>query len=662
MSTSKSSIIIRNRHFFFIDILIFVLAAEFSFLLRLELSPFDPVLLLGVLSFVTISIPTRFVIFFFYKLYRQHWRTAGVNELITVTAACFSSGLITVAAIVALTLAWPNLRLLIPLSIPFIDALLVTLMITMLRFSLRTYHHYQRQTQDTTQSTERTLIIGAGHTGIQILDALQQRSSDFAVLGFLDDTPSKVGAYIRDVPVLGTLAELRAIATQKKISLIVIAIPSAPGTLIRRIASECQGLGIRYKIVPGLYELVSGQMNVSRLRPVSIDDLLRRDQVALDMRDVAQQIGGRCVLITGAGGSIGSELARQIAQLKPSRLLLVGHGENSLFALESRLRSEFPDVVHHVMLGDVRDMRRMTFIFEQWQPAVVFHAAAHKHVPMLETNVIEAFTNNVVSTRNLIALCNRFGAERMVLISTDKAVNPTSVMGTTKRVAELMMLNAASNAPQRFAVVRFGNVLGSRGSVIPTFQRQIEAGGPITITSPDITRYFMNIPEAVLLVLKASVLTECGSLFVLNMGTPIRIVDLASDLIRLNGLEPERDIEINVIGLRPGEKLYEELFWAHERYYPVEGGRIFAVEASMDLAPLTQTAQRVDQLMSAVQSYDEAYVWAQLQEIARGTTGRPASTYSELQPVLAEADHTNGHSANGHSTNGHTNGHVKEEV
>lgn len=346
--------------------------------------------------------------------------------------------------------------------------------------------------------------------------------------------------------------------------------------------------------------------------PPSAEHLLRRAPVSLDISDIRALLAGQTILITGAGGSIGMELACQIAHCGPGCLLLLGHGENSLFATESRLRTEFPDLPRRLLLADVRDTRRMAMLFTQYRPAIVFHAAAHKHVPMLENNVIEAVANNLVGTRTLIDLCNQFAVQRMVMISTDKAVNPTNIMGMSKRAAELAVIAAAQQVPRRFAVVRFGNVLGSRGSALPIFQQQIAAGGPVTITSEHMTRFIMSLSEAALLVLKAAVLTDDGPLFVLNMGEPVRIVDLARDLIRLNGLEPGRDIQIQVIGPRPGEKLTEELFYEHERRQAVEHGAIFSVHTG---GVNGRESQLIHALSCAVQDYDEAAVLGLLTEL-----------------------------------------------
>jgi FlaA1/EpsC-like NDP-sugar epimerase len=604
----KPRFVFRNRHFFMVDCIALILTVILSFALRLETFE-DAALRMGVIVFLMFAGPIWLGMFMLTGVYRQHWRSASASELLTLSTGCFFAITLTTFAIWVLDFGFEQVRAVIPLSIPILHGLLMTLVALLIRFTPRAMRYWRLRSTPTPRPTHnnqtQTLIIGAGYTGIQVLDSFQNASQGAGVCGFLDDDLSKVGTYIRGVPVLGRLREIRETVQHHHITQVIIAIPSAPGTLIRQVAAECQQLGIAHKIVPGLYELATGNLSVSQLRPVLIDDLLRREQVALNTDDIHKWVTGRQVLITGAGGSIGSELARQLAQVRPAGLILLGHGENSLFGVEARLKNEFPDVPCQIVLSDVRDAARMEALFEQYRPEIVFHAAAHKHVPMLETNVVEAVTNNVLSAQILIRLCNRHAADRMVLISTDKAVNPTSVMGMSKRIAELLILEATRTHPERFAAVRFGNVLGSRGSVIPTFQAQIANGGPITVTSPDITRFFMSIPEAVLLVMKAGVLRKEGPLFVLNMGESIKIIDLARDLIRLNGLEPDRDIEVKITGLRPGEKLYEDLFWAHETPTPVQQGRIFSVHSDVSLMEVNGLKARIERLMDVAKEYNE---------------------------------------------------------
>ncbi len=622
---------IRNRYYFLIDLVIFTLSAFASYVLRLEGLAFASDALRGLVVFLMFAMPIRLAIFALMGIYKRHWLNAGPSELLTVAAASLISGgiiFLTVAIFAQLT----TTDLKIPRFVPITDTLIVMIAVGVSRFSSRAYFHLRTRWligKIDPLNKKRVLIIGAGNTGTQIVSALEYARQRVNIIGFLDDDVAKVGAQVRGYRVLGKVADLPSVTKRWEINQAVIAMPGAPGSVIRQIAADADRLKLDYKIIPGMYELISGRVSVNTLRPLAIDDLLRRAPVNLRMDDIGEYIQGRTVLITGAGGSIGSELARQIARFIPAKLILLGHGENSLFATEVRLRMEAPNCPVSVVLCDVRDSQRLCQVFEQHRPQVVFHAAAHKHVNMLETNLIEAVTNNILGTRNIIERCNAVNVERMVLISTDKAVTPTSIMGTTKRVAELLIMDAAAKAPNRFVAVRFGNVLGSRGSVVPLFQQQIAAGGPITITDERMTRYFMSIPEAVLLVLKAGSHVDSGSLYVLNMGDPVRIIDLAHDMIRLSGLEVGRDVDIVITGAKPGEKLHEDLFWEYEHSEPIEEGAIYRVTL-----PDEHQRERVhtgitfiDDLIVAAHNHSEENVRRLLREIvfdhARTKTSYP---------------------------------------
>ncbi len=605
----KHAIVLRNRHFFIMDIITIVAACFFSFFIRLEFM-LSTAQLQGAALFVCMALPVQLGIFTTCGMYSRYWYNAGTSELLLVAQSCILAGLATSGAALLIWSVAPSLQESLPRSIPIIEAGILALFVAASRFSQRAYQHRRRSFRHSSASdaSERILIVGAGHTGIQVVESLI-RNTKATVAGFLDDDLDKVHTWVHGTRVIGKLSELRGAVQQHTITLVIVAMPSAAGDVIRRIVQDCRTLGVNYKSIPSMNDLVSGKISLNTLRPISIDDLLRRPAVNLDVADVQRQVCGACVMITGAGGSIGSELARQIAKHHPAQLLLVGRGENSLFAVEAQLKAEFPHATFQLLLADVRDLKRMDSIFGQWHPKIVFHAAAHKHVPMLEANPIEAIINNVIGTNNLIELCIRHRVERMVMISTDKAVSPTNIMGMTKRVTEMLMINAAIRNPGRFVAVRFGNVLGSRGSVVPTFQKQIDAGGPITITSDSITRFFMSIPEAARLVLKASVMQEFGSLFVLNMGEPIRILDLAHDMIRLSGLQPESDIEIKITGLRPGEKLHEELFWPYERSQAIEKGALFTVQIQEDIQKMvTQQLEQIHVLMREAQNNNTAIV------------------------------------------------------
>lgn len=414
----------------------------------------------------------------------------------------------------------------------------------------------------------RTLIIGAGHAGAMVLqELLRHVELGFHVVGFIDDDASIHGAQVHGKTVLGGTASLEDVVRRHNVTHAILAIPSAPGQVVRKVNASLQALRVQIKTVPGLFNLLGTQVWKPVIRDVSIEDVLQREPVRLDHSALAQAIHGSVVLITGAGGSIGSELARQIASFKPKHMVLLGRGENSLWMIQREFQRLFPDQAFSLELMDIRKRAGLREVFQLYRPDIVMHAAAHKHVPFLETHPSEAVLNNIFGTLNVVEAALECGTRTLVSISTDKAVNPTNVLGATKRIAECIVLEASKKAQpgSRFVSVRFGNVLGSRGSVVPIFKEQIERGGPITVTHPDMNRYFMTIPEASQLVLQAGLLGDTGKVYVLDMGEAVKIADLALEMARLSGLTPGRDIEIQYTGLRPGEKLYEELFLDQER-------------------------------------------------------------------------------------------------
>ncbi|HXD09874.1 MAG TPA: nucleoside-diphosphate sugar epimerase/dehydratase, partial [Anaerolineales bacterium] len=447
-----------------------------------------------------------------------------------------------------------------PRSALGIDWLLSLVLIGGSRFALRLLAE-QSMTARASGKSKRAIIIGAGDAGALVIRELQKSAQlNLIPVGLLDDDPAKQKHSIYGVKVIGVVNDLSTAIDLHHVDEVIIAIPSAPGQLVRMVNDVCRLKGIISRTMPGIYELIGGKVSVSRLREVDITDLLRREPVRVNDEAVGAALEGKHVLVTGAGGSIGRELCRQIARRNPAELVLLGHGENSIFEILLELQQDYPDLLLSPMIADIRNAERLAQIFENHQPQIVFHAAAHKHVPLMEANVVEAITNNVVGTQNVVQTALDHKVERFVLISTDKAVRPSSIYGATKRLAEMLVLDAARSTKRAFTVVRFGNVLGSRGSIIPIFKNQIASGGPVTITHPDMYRFFMTIPEAVYLVLQAASMENGGETFVLNMGEPVRILDLAEDLIRLSGLEPHRDIEISYTGIRPGEKLTEELW------------------------------------------------------------------------------------------------------
>ncbi len=480
----------------------------------------------------------------------------------------------------------------------------------------------------------RTVLVGAGQAGVLVVREAEARADlGISPVGFVDDDPIKVGTVLHGVPVLGTTSALPEICKKVGATQVLITIARASGKDVRRIIEECEKADLPVKIIPPMHEIVGGKINLSSVRSVAIEDLLRREPVRLDETAIAEKIRGRVVLVTGAGGSIGSELCRQVSRYEPERLLLVERAENALFEIHRELTATFPGVTCVPVIGDVCDVERMGNVFGQHRPALVFHAAAHKHVPMMEWNPGEAVKNNVVGTYTVAKLAERFKVETFVLISTDKAVNPTSIMGATKRLAEMCTQALAQRSRTRFLAVRFGNVLGSAGSVVPIFREQIARGGPVTVTHPEMKRYFMTIPEASQLVLQAATMGRGGEIFILDMGEPVKIVDLAKDLITLSGLHPGEDIEIQFTGIRPGEKLFEELSVADEQADKTAHPKIFIGRLkSRDLGDLEE---RLDELAELANKGDGEEVRRRLAELIPEFLLRPPATAPDSEPARA---------------------------
>jgi FlaA1/EpsC-like NDP-sugar epimerase len=563
----KSRVLLRSRMLVLADIFLILVAALGSFALRTDLGPLFMFYLPQAYWLVGVALLVKPLIYHLFGLYRRLWVYASIQELKLIVVAVTTASVL--VSIIIVVLRAVNVIPYFPRSTLPIDWLLSLILIGGARFSLRILSESQLSTLETRSSMRRVLIVGAGDAGALVVREIQKNAQmRLHPICFLDDDPDKQKQQIHGVPVVGMLSDLARTATLKRINEVIIAIPSAPGRVIRQVADVCRARGIPFRTMPGIYELIGGKVNVSRLREVEISDLLRREPARIDDLRIGSSLGGRRVLVTGAGGSIGRELCRQVARWMPTSLILLGHGENSIFETLLEIEENFPSIPLHPVIADVRDLDRMNVIFDDYRPEVVFHTAAHKHVPLMELNVEEAVSNNVMGTRNLVEVSLNAGIERMVMISTDKAIRPSSVYGATKRLAELLVLDAAHRSGSPFSVVRFGNVLGSRGSVIPLFKRQIAQGGPVTVTHPEMKRYFMTIPEAVHLVLQASAMGQGSEVFVLNMGEQVRILDLAEDLIRLSGLEPGKDIDIVFTGIRPGEKLSEELWDKWARYEP----------------------------------------------------------------------------------------------
>lgn len=608
----ESSIYLRNRHLFLSDAISLVLASLLAFAIRFEEVDWVARNTAVVLPYIAICVPLRLAVFYSLGLYRRLWRHASIGELRRLLAAGTAAGAICAVVGLLLLPLLGNTPTRVPFSVVVIDSMLAGAFVALPRLLARagTWGHAQRRRDD---KAKRTIIVGAGTTGKQVTKELFASARlGMLPIGFVDDNKAKHGHMLCDLPILGSLADLRALISRHDVAELVIAMPSATGTVVRQVVRAALDSGISTLTVPSLPEIIS-QGSTASLREVEIQDLLRRDIVETDLASVAALATGETVLITGAGGSIGSELCRQLGRLAPTKLVVLGHGENSIFDIYHELREGFPDVQIVPVIADVRDRDRMMKALAAYRPHAVFHAAAHKHVPLMEDNVVEAVTNNVTGTRNTVDAALAAGVNHFVLVSTDKAVRPTSVMGASKRVAEQIVQHAATRHDRNFVSVRFGNVLGSRGSVVPMFMRQIRAGGPVTVTHPEMQRFFMTIPEAVQLILQAGALGRGGEVFVLDMGEPVKVVDLATDLIRLSGLEPGHDIKIQFCGIRPGEKLYEEMFFSAEHVLPTDHPKVLRARNGL-LAE--GTMRKIDVLAkSALEGYAEEEIRRLLREL-----------------------------------------------
>ncbi|AGK55929.1 polysaccharide biosynthesis protein [Bacillus sp. 1NLA3E] len=555
----------------FLDSIIVLTAIYISFLtLHPNLSIFKmPTLMLTA---ITLLLSHHFFAFV-YKLYKKAWEYASVGEVISIVkAVTFSIGTTLImqllvfhdAYVRALMIAW----------------MLHVILIGGSRFSWRVVRDRYISTQT---QMKRTLIIGAGAAGTMVArQVLNNHDTELKPVAFIDDDPKKYRLDILGLPVVGNVNHITKTVETLQIDNIVIAIPSLSRKELKRIYDECAKTKAKTKIMPMLEDIMLGKVSVNHFRDVQVEDLLGREPVDLDIAGISEYVSGKTVLVTGAGGSIGSEICRQICKFSPRKIVLVGHGENSIYGIDMELRNAVPPSIEIVpVIGDIQDRERIFEVMEIHRPSVVYHAAAHKHVPLMEYNPMEAVKNNVFGTKNVAEAAHSFGVDTFVMISSDKAVNPTNVMGSTKRIAEMIIQKLDKESKTRFVAVRFGNVLGSRGSVIPLFKKQIQAGGPVTVTHEDMTRYFMTIPEASRLVIQAGSLARGGEIFVLDMGEPVKIVDLARNLITLSGYS-EDEIGIGFSGLRPGEKMYEELLNAEEIYPEPVFPKIFIGRAVLE--------------------------------------------------------------------------------
>jgi FlaA1/EpsC-like NDP-sugar epimerase/EAL domain-containing protein (putative c-di-GMP-specific phosphodiesterase class I) len=648
LQVSQKAFKIKNLDFLIADLFIFSLTPFLALYTRLDswqlALEFEQGLLLSMSIFIVVKLLCTNV----FGCYRRYWRFATTEDLLQIAAACA-----TICFLESLIISIFHFRLqsdiyVLPRSFPIMDGLLTFIGIGAARFSVKIFERMRSQRLAFTHSSrERVVIYGAGRAGIALVDAVQQRSNPaFCPVAFIDDDPKKRDCKIRGLPVLGGRQQLLGAVDRLKAVRVVIAMPSVSGQVIREIVRLCGEHGILTSTLPSIHEIINGRVTLKSLRNVKIEDLLRRDTIHSDLGQTSIAVQGKRILITGAGGSIGSEVCRQVLQCEPAELILMGHGENSVFLIQQELSQTLLELQRAgqeqstqltMLIADLKDSARLNYAFERYRPEVVFHAAAHKHVPLMEINPSEAITNNVMGTQNLVDTVLAYGVERFVMISTDKAVNPSSIMGASKRLGELIVLRAAQHFQKQFCVVRFGNVLGSRGSVVPIFRDQIERGGPVTITHPEVTRYFMTIPEAVHLVLQAMVISQGGEIFMLNMGRPVKIVDLAQDLIRLSGYQVGSEIQIVYTGLRPGEKLHEELLLPDEAYEPTANENLLVVRNAYEQVPL-HLEEGIQPLIAAALESDEALIRVLLKELI--PSFKTESSFSLVSKGLRSSKYT----------------------
>ena len=554
----------------FIDIALVNIAFLLAFIVRFE----GAVPAFYYNAYRQAALPITFInLSFFYSfgLYKQIWAYASINALVSIIDA------VSCGALFSAVYLWVFAGSIIPYSVIMIAALMKLVLVGGSRFAWRVAR--EKMTGEGHAKKKTALVFGAGNAGESIVREMLRSngSSEYSPAGFIDDDRAKIGMEIHGIRVLGGRRDIPDLAKKKKIDEVILAIPSASGDVIRDIVNICKRVGIKSKTLPAIYELINGSVSVKQLREINEEDLLKRKPVKFDANEAEKEFKGRVVLVTGAGGSIGSELCRQLARCSPKKIVLLGQGENSIYNIDMELKEIFRDIEIVPVIANIRDREKINKVMNEHRPSVVFHAAAYKHVRMMEKNPDEAYVNNVTGTKNIAEACRESDVEKFVLISTDKAVDPTSVMGQTKRQAEQLVLGLRGTGKTRFIVTRFGNVMNSRGSVIPLFKKQIAEGKPVTVTHPDVVRFFMTIPEAVQLVIRAALMGEGGEIFVLDMGEPVKILDLAREMITLSGLEPGKDIPIKFIGLKPGEKLTENLTAPDEEIFKTSHEKIWKV-------------------------------------------------------------------------------------
>lgn len=604
-----------NRHFaakYLADLMLWSSSIPLAYALQLTVPQIEHSLH-SIIWVWLACLPLQALIILYHGLYRQSWHRVNVRDLNSV----FKASGVFVLLFLFSGFLWRDSTP-VPYSIPLISFMLIMLTSGLVRVLVRYSHEHgwHKIVRKSIDGAKEIIILGAGEAGIALARELfRYPGSGLIPIGFLDDDPAKRRQKFLGLPVYGKISDLPEIAQKLHFDKVLIAMPSVSGDVIRNIVKLVQKAEVDYQIVPALHDLLSGKVSINQIRNVDVEDLLRRKPVQLDIEEIAHYISGKTILVTGAGGSIGSEIVRQISGYKPGRVILLGRGEHSIFTFQQELKRDYPALINIPVITDIRDRNSLQNIFSRYRPQVVFHAGAHKHVPLMERNPEQAVKNNILGTKNLAELALEYRVERFVNISSDKAVNPTSVMGASKRVAEYLVHWASlqSRPNQVFVSVRFGNVLGSRGSVIPLFKDQIRRGGPITVTHPEMTRYFMTISEASQLVLQAGSMGENGTVYVLDMGEPVKIVDLAKDLIQLSGLEVGKDIEIRFSGIRPGEKLFEELLTAEEGTTATKHEKIFAAKNSG--LPINHFMDKLEELFQTAEDGDSNHIRCLFKEL-----------------------------------------------
>ena len=553
-------LLIRRVCLIILDILCIIAASFLALLTRFEFDfhQIPPEFLKVIYEYGPFIIVVTLIIFTFFHVYSSLWEYAGIEEVFSLIAACLLSA---VAKIVVISFTWSTM----PRSWYVLDTMYLMILIGTTRVSYRLIRLRRQNRKFPWVKRKKVMIIGGGEAGRTMITEIQNsKYLDQKVACIIDDDPKKIGRYIKGIKVVGNRDSIKKNVKRYNIQHIILTIPSVNSARIRPIVEICQDTNCELMILPGVYQLVTGEVKASKLRPVKIEDLLGRDEVHINLNEIMDYVSGKVIMVTGGGGSIGSELCRQIAEHRPKQLIIFDIYENNAYDIQQELVRKHPELDLVVLIGSVRDENRIDSIFEQYHPEIIYHAAAHKHVPLMEDSPNEAIKNNVLGTYNMVRMADKWNVKRFVQISTDKAVNPTNIMGASKRICEMIIQTYNKESNTEYVAVRFGNVLGSNGSVIPLFKKQIAEGGPVTVTHPEIIRYFMTIPEAVSLVLQAGAYAKGGEIFVLDMGDPVKILDLAKNMIRLSGYKVDQDIKIEFTGLRPGEKLFEELLMDEE--------------------------------------------------------------------------------------------------